>query len=48
MFKYLSKAIGIAGYVIQYGCITHCTFEYLGDFVVVSNKFFISKSSYLI
>ncbi|XP_049532353.1 mitochondrial inner membrane protease subunit 1 [Anopheles darlingi] len=30
----LSKALGVCGYVIQYGCITHCTFEYIGDFVV--------------
>lgn len=36
MFKFLSKVAGICGYVVQYGCITHCTFEYLGDFVVVS------------
>lgn len=35
MFKFLSKVVGICGYVVQYGCITHCTFEYLGDFVVV-------------
>ncbi|XP_055638997.1 mitochondrial inner membrane protease subunit 1 [Toxorhynchites rutilus septentrionalis] len=34
MFKVLSKLAGICGYVVQYGCITHCTFEYLGDFVV--------------
>uniref|UniRef100_A0A1Q3F9C4 Mitochondrial inner membrane protease subunit n=1 Tax=Culex tarsalis TaxID=7177 RepID=A0A1Q3F9C4_CULTA len=34
MFKFLSKAAGVFGYVVQYGCITHCTFEYLGDFVV--------------
>lgn len=34
MFKFLSKVVGICGYVVQYGCITHCTFEYLGDFVV--------------
>ncbi|XP_035775463.1 mitochondrial inner membrane protease subunit 1-like [Anopheles albimanus] len=32
--KILSKALGVCGYVIQYGCITHCTFEYIGDFVV--------------
>lgn len=36
MFKFLSRAIGFTGYVIQYGCITHCTFEYLGDFVMCS------------
>ncbi|XP_055543963.1 mitochondrial inner membrane protease subunit 1 [Wyeomyia smithii] len=34
MLKTLSKIVGFCGYVIQYGCITHCTFEYLGDFVV--------------
>ncbi|XP_058813029.1 mitochondrial inner membrane protease subunit 1 [Topomyia yanbarensis] len=34
MYKTLSKIAGIGGYIIQYGCITHCTFEYLGDFVV--------------
>ncbi|XP_058130594.1 mitochondrial inner membrane protease subunit 1 [Anopheles ziemanni] len=34
MFKFVSKAIGVCGYIIQYGCITHCTFEYIGDFVV--------------
>ncbi|XP_065095659.1 mitochondrial inner membrane protease subunit 1 [Ochlerotatus camptorhynchus] len=34
MFKFLSKVVGVCGYVVQYGCITHCTFEYLGDFVV--------------
>lgn len=32
----LSKLLGAVGYVIQYGCIVHCTFEYVGDFVVVS------------
>lgn len=31
-----SKILGTVGYVIQYGCIAHCTFEYVGDFVVVS------------
>lgn len=35
MFKFLSKTAGLVGYVIQYGCLTHCTFEYIGDFVVV-------------
>lgn len=38
MFKFLSKSAGLIGYVIQYGCLTHCTFEYLGDFVVVIIK----------
>uniref|UniRef100_A0A182JUT0 Mitochondrial inner membrane protease subunit n=1 Tax=Anopheles christyi TaxID=43041 RepID=A0A182JUT0_9DIPT len=34
MYKFLSKALGVCGYFVQYGCITHCTFEYIGDFVV--------------
>lgn len=34
MFRFVSKALGVCGYIIQYGCITHCTFEYIGDFVV--------------
>ncbi|KAL5277209.1 IMMP1L family protein [Megaselia abdita] len=36
MLRFLSKAAGAAGYVIQYGCLTHCVFEYVGDFVVCS------------
>lgn len=36
MLKYITKATGIVGYIIQYGCWTHCTFEYIGDFVVVN------------
>lgn len=36
MFKQLSKLAGFAGYVVQYGCWTHVTFEYGGDFVFVS------------
>ncbi|XP_053698329.1 mitochondrial inner membrane protease subunit 1 [Sabethes cyaneus] len=34
MFKTLAKIAGICSYVIQYGCVTHCAFEYIGDFVV--------------
>lgn len=32
-----AKVLGVVGYLIQYGCITHCAFEYIGDFVIVSN-----------
>lgn len=35
MFKIISRAAGFVGYVIQYACIAHCTFEYVGDFVIV-------------
>lgn len=33
--RYLSKFAGFVLGVVQYGCITHCTLEYIGDFVVV-------------
>ncbi|XP_022918681.1 mitochondrial inner membrane protease subunit 1 [Onthophagus taurus] len=32
----VSKLVGTFGYIIQYGCIAHCTFEYLADLVVCS------------
>lgn len=35
MKKILWKALGSMGFVIQYACVAHCTFEYLGDFVLV-------------
>lgn len=41
MRNYIFKALGAIGYVIQCGCIAHCTFEYVGDFVVVSKKMYI-------
>lgn len=31
----LGKTLGFVGYTIQYGCIAHCAFEYIGEFVVV-------------
>lgn len=36
--KVLGKTCGFLGYVLQYACITHCTFEYIGDFVMVGLK----------
>lgn len=34
--KFIGKTCGFLGYALQYACITHCAFEYLGDFVMVS------------
>ncbi|CAJ0956529.1 unnamed protein product [Ranitomeya imitator] len=34
--KVIGKTLGFLGYAIQYGCIAHCTFEYLGEIVVCS------------
>ncbi|XP_076255330.1 mitochondrial inner membrane protease subunit 1-like [Rhynchophorus ferrugineus] len=36
MKNFVSKFIGTLGYVIQYGCVAHCVFEYIGDFVLCS------------
>lgn len=34
--RVLGKTLGLVGYTIQYGCIAHCAFEYLGEVVVCS------------
>ncbi|CAH2326119.1 mitochondrial inner membrane protease subunit 1 [Pelobates cultripes] len=34
--KVVGKTIGFFGYAIQYGCIAHCTFEYIGEIVICS------------
>lgn len=34
MISWISKRLGFAYNILVYGCVTHCTFEYLGDFVV--------------
>uniref|UniRef100_A0AAR5QFB9 Peptidase S26 domain-containing protein n=1 Tax=Dendroctonus ponderosae TaxID=77166 RepID=A0AAR5QFB9_DENPD len=36
MKKGLFKLLGSLGYLVQYDCVVHCTFEYLGDFVLCS------------
>ncbi|EFA02009.1 mitochondrial inner membrane protease subunit 1 [Tribolium castaneum] len=36
MRKLFWKTLGSVGFVIQYACVAHCTFEYLGDFVLCS------------
>lgn len=36
MYKFTVKTAAFVGCVIKYGCYAHCTFEYVGDFVVVS------------
>lgn len=33
--RVLGKTLGFVGYTIQYGCIAHCAFEYVGEVVVV-------------
>ncbi|KAJ3594047.1 hypothetical protein NHX12_006379 [Muraenolepis orangiensis] len=33
--RMLGKSLGLVGYMVQYGCIAHCAFEYLGELVVV-------------
>ncbi|XP_051885340.1 mitochondrial inner membrane protease subunit 1 isoform X2 [Pristis pectinata] len=34
--RFFGKVLGFTGFTIQYGCIAHCTFEYLGEIVVCS------------
>lgn len=36
--KFIGKSCEVAGYVIQTVCIAHCTFNHVGDFVVVSTS----------
>lgn len=36
--KVISHLKDIMKYSIQYMCVTHCFFEYVGDFVVVSRN----------
>lgn len=31
----LGKTLGFVGYAVQYGCVAHCAFEYIGEVVVV-------------
>lgn len=39
----LGKTFRLVGYTIQYGCIAHCAFEYVGGVVMVS--FYIKENS---
>ncbi|KAL5006205.1 hypothetical protein ScPMuIL_015011 [Solemya velum] len=32
--KFFSRSLGVVVSVVQYGCIAHCTLEYVGDIVV--------------
>ncbi|XP_048463309.1 mitochondrial inner membrane protease subunit 1 [Rhincodon typus] len=34
--RLFGKVLGFTGFTIQYGCIAHCTFEYLGEIVMCS------------
>jgi hypothetical protein len=36
----LGKTLGFVGYTIQYGCVAHCAFEYIGEFVAVCRILF--------
>ncbi len=37
MFRgFFVKTISFVGYTVQYGCVAHCAFEYIGEFVSVS------------
>ena len=37
MRRVLARCAGTAFAVVQYGCIAHCTLEFVGDFAVVSD-----------
>lgn len=41
----LGKTFRLVGYTIQYGCIAHCAFEYVGGVVMVS--FYIQENNHL-
>lgn len=41
-----TKVAGVLAYMVQYGCITHCALEYIGDFVIV-NRLIVSALIYL-
>ncbi|KAG7270926.1 hypothetical protein CRUP_025677 [Coryphaenoides rupestris] len=32
--RVLGRTLGLLGYTVQYGCIAHCAFEYIGELVV--------------
>ncbi|XP_014600524.1 PREDICTED: mitochondrial inner membrane protease subunit 1 [Polistes canadensis] len=34
--KHIYKVLSVLGVTLQYACITHCAFEYIGEFVVCS------------
>jgi hypothetical protein len=38
--NYAAKLVGVLAYMVQYGCITHCVLEYVGDFVIVNTFMF--------
>lgn len=39
----LGKTFRFLGYAVQYGCVAHCAFEYLGGIVVVTFHFYDFK-----
>ncbi|KAJ8727159.1 hypothetical protein PYW08_015556 [Mythimna loreyi] len=34
--RFVGKTCGFLGYALQTACVTHCAFEYVGDFVMCS------------
>ncbi|XP_037401293.1 mitochondrial inner membrane protease subunit 1 isoform X2 [Pygocentrus nattereri] len=36
LYSVLGKTLGFVGFTIQYGCLAHCAFEYIGEFVMCS------------
>uniref|UniRef100_A0A7N6AMU9 Mitochondrial inner membrane protease subunit n=1 Tax=Anabas testudineus TaxID=64144 RepID=A0A7N6AMU9_ANATE len=34
--RVLGNTLAFVGYTVQYGCMAHCAFEYIGEFVVCS------------
>lgn len=41
MYKLLSKAGGVFGIAVHYGCLSHCFFEYCSDFVTVIKNYIL-------
>jgi hypothetical protein len=45
--NYATKVVGVLAYMVQYGCITHCVLEYIGDFVIVNTFIFSIYFAYV-
>lgn len=37
----LYRALGVGAVLVQYGCIAHCTLQFVADFVIVSINTYI-------
>ncbi|XP_072528070.1 mitochondrial inner membrane protease subunit 1 isoform X1 [Salminus brasiliensis] len=38
LHRVLGRALGFVGFTVQYGCIAHCAFEYIGEFVMDTGR----------